>query len=244
MEKEIDKGILSYWTKEQVEEFDEMQRVVIPKKDEMLDIIIKMIPLEKDNIKLLDIGSGLGALTIKALERFTNAEIVCLDGSKEMLINAERRLSEYKNNLKFMEKDINKENRFADIGHSFDTTVSSLALHYLKPSNRESFFKQLFGILNDRGGIIYSTGVESDYPEIKNRYFAIHREFLQNQFRNIKGEEMDLGEMDKQWEEMSKKMGLCSSSVEDNLQILKKTGFSKVECVWKYNHYATFMAYK
>ena len=39
MEKENDKGQLSYWTKEQVEEFDEMQKVVIPKKDEMLDIM-------------------------------------------------------------------------------------------------------------------------------------------------------------------------------------------------------------
>ena len=64
-------------------DFDSGIRRLLPKYDEMLDVLVGCIA--SANNRILELGCGTGELTLKILERYPSATIVAIDYSPRML---------------------------------------------------------------------------------------------------------------------------------------------------------------
>jgi len=64
-------------------DFDTGIRRLLPKYDEMLDVLADCIA--NTNHRILELGCGTGELTLKVLQRYPSAEIVAVDYSPRML---------------------------------------------------------------------------------------------------------------------------------------------------------------
>jgi len=81
-----------YWKDEQVTGYERKQRLLVPRKDEILDTIIDFIPFDEDDeLRVIDVGAGQGHLSERILRRFKQAHVVLFDCSAEMLAVAKKR---------------------------------------------------------------------------------------------------------------------------------------------------------
>ncbi len=233
------------WTNEEVSQYDMMQSIFIPKKDEMLDVIVSMIPFSETRaFKVMEIGVGLGALTERMLKRFPEADFLCLDGSDEMISNARVRLAGSDKKIKFLKINFNNSGWLENINNKFDLICSSLTLHYLATRRRENFFKEAFGLLKKNGMLIYSSGVTANSPSVQKIYFKIHKEYLKTKILKVMGKKFSDEDLDREFKKREAMLGINLITCEKHLDYLRRAKFSKTEFIWKHEHYAIFMGVK
>ena len=233
------------WSNEEVTQYDMMQSIVIPKKDEMLEIITSMIPFNENKaLKVMEIGVGLGALTERVFNRFPESDFLGIDGSAQMISNAQERLKKFDGKIKIIERNFNKPLWLNGVNDKFDLVCSSLTLHYLSNKRRKEFFKEIFKVLKKKGSFIYSCAVKANSPSIQKIFVKIHRKYLRDQILKVMGKEFSDEDLDRVFKKRRDKMGINPATTVEHLDLLKKAGFSKVEFIWKHRHYAIFMGVK
>jgi len=140
-------------SREYVQEWAERQDSSEPHREQAFGVIAATIPFEKDaRIKLLDIGSGYGALTLYLLSQFRNGQAVCHDGSAEMLALGRERLAEFSGRVKFIESDLSQPGWSKKLEGSFDAVVSSIAIHNVREHETiRSIYAESFDLINPGG---------------------------------------------------------------------------------------------
>lgn len=96
---------------------------LIPRQEteELVDLIVKRHRGEKD-LRVLDVGTGSGAIAIALSRHLEFPEITAIDVSREALDVATRNASELHARIKFIEADIFE---YQPAPHSFDIIVSN-----------------------------------------------------------------------------------------------------------------------
>jgi SAM-dependent methyltransferase len=140
-------------SRDYVLEWAERQDSSEPHREQAFGVIATTIPFEKDaRIKILDIGSGYGALTLYLLSHFRNGQAVCHDGSAEMLALARERLAKFKGRVKFKQSDLSKLGWSKKLGGPFDAVVSSIAIHNVREhATICSIYAESFDLINPGG---------------------------------------------------------------------------------------------
>jgi len=142
------------WTSgEYVKEWAERQDANKPHRDAAFAVIAGTIPFAmQERIKILDIGSGYGALTRYLLTHFPNAQAVCHDGSAEMLALGREHLSAFKRRVKFVQSDLSKPGWGKKFTGPFDSVVSSIAIHNVREHETiRSIYAESFGLIGAGG---------------------------------------------------------------------------------------------
>ncbi|OGL40975.1 MAG: hypothetical protein A3C43_07690 [Candidatus Schekmanbacteria bacterium RIFCSPHIGHO2_02_FULL_38_11] len=233
------------WKGKEVSQYDTMQNIVIPKKDEMLDVIVSMIPFKSDKpLKIMEIGSGLGALTQRLLGKYPKAGFLCLDGSEEMIRNGGERLRNFQERIRFQLINFNNPKWINGIEGKLDLVCSSLTLHYLATRRRKEFFKEVSGILKKNGMLIYSCAVRANSPFVQKIFVKVHRQYLLDKIFEVMGMRLTDKELDEKFKKRRDKMGINPMTPENHLEYMRKAKFSKAEFIWKHRHYAIFMGVK
>lgn len=96
--------------------------------------------------RIIDIGCGTGMSTFPLEERFTDAEIIGVDASEEML----KKAREGSNKIKWYQRDCSK--KLNDLG-KFDLIFSNAFLQWIH--NQEEFLAHISTILNEKGAIAF-----------------------------------------------------------------------------------------
>ncbi|HUR70928.1 MAG TPA: class I SAM-dependent methyltransferase [Candidatus Limnocylindrales bacterium] len=124
-----------------------------PHRDQAFGVIAATMPFDRDApIKILDIGSGYGALTFYLLSQFPNAQAVCHDGSAEMLALGRERLAKFKDRVKFIQSDLSEPGWSKKLEGPFDAVVSSIAIHNVREhATIRSIYGESFELLNPGG---------------------------------------------------------------------------------------------
>jgi trans-aconitate methyltransferase len=81
------------------------------------------------NERVLDLGCGDGALTLRIAERLPDGSVLGIDASQGMIDAA---APKFRNNLRFLLRDIND----LDFDGQFDVVFSNAALHWVKDHRR------------------------------------------------------------------------------------------------------------
>ena len=172
--------------------------------------------------QLLDIGCGAGNYSLKMLSKLPNLECTLVDLSDPMLDKAYERVSEQTNkNVHVVKGDIRevplKQNHF-------DIILAGAVLHHLRDDQDwETTFKKIYGILKPGGCFMISDLITQD-TEILNDYtWERYGDYLEE----LGGEDYRKKVLDYVDKEDSPR------SMNYQLDLMKKLGFSKVEILHK-----------
>ncbi len=171
---------------------------------------------------LLDIGCGAGNYSLMMLSKLPNLNCTLVDLSKPMLDKALERVSQKTTkNVEILQGDIRdvllKENHF-------DIILAGAVLHHLRDDNDwETTFRKLYKLLKPGGCLMISDLITQD-TELLNEYtWERYGDYLQE----IGGKEYRSKVLDYVEKEDSPR------SMNYQLDLMKKVGFSKVEILHK-----------
>ncbi|MBM4260497.1 MAG: class I SAM-dependent methyltransferase [Deltaproteobacteria bacterium] len=124
-----------------------------PHRDAAFDVLAKTLPFAKSaRIKILDIGTGYGALAGYLLRHFKNGQAVCQDGSAEMLALAREHLVPFEARVKFVRSDLSGPGWSKKLKAPFDAVVSSIAIHNVRAHGTiQRIYADSFALLKPGG---------------------------------------------------------------------------------------------
>lgn len=207
----------------EAEAFDKQVQKNIPCYNEMLTALINAIPNNKNSPKILDLGCGTGNITQKALNRFPEAEVTCLDLSENMIEIAKDKLSSYEN-IEYIVGDFTQ----MELNTKYDVVLSSLALHHIpNDEEKEAMYKDIYETL-EKDGVFYNADVikaNSNYNEELNNKIAI-QEMKEN------------GVTDEEIAEHKGKRDAndIPTTLIKHIKMLENVGFKEIDVIWK--HYS------
>ena len=125
-----------------------------PERAEQITTLVGLIQRSvEESIEVLDLGAGYGIVTREILAAYPNAQVVCLDGSAEMLKHGKTRLADWENQLSFIVASFDTPNWLAPLpaNRQFDAVVSSRAIHHVVDDRKQALYKEIFQLLKPGG---------------------------------------------------------------------------------------------
>ena len=125
-----------------------------PERAEQITALVGLIQRRAEEpIEVLDLGAGYGIVTHEILTAYPNAQVVCLDGSAEMLKHGKARLADWKHQLSFIVASFDSPNWLATLpaNRQFDAVVSSRAIHHVVDDRKQALYKEIFQLLKPGG---------------------------------------------------------------------------------------------
>ena len=209
-------------------EYDAHVRKVIPRYEEMLDVLISCIGLDgRHKMRAIDLGCGTGAVSQRLLDAFPETELTCLDMTEEMMDVAKERLSDH-GNVRYVLSDLYHH----EFDGPYDVVISSLALHHIVTDrDKKMIYGKIFEALVP-GGSFYNAdlvlGSDQDFQEL---YMKRWKEYM---YQNFPREEVDNEQIPRYEREDS------PAKLIDHLRWLNEVGFSGVDVVWKYYNFVVY----
>lgn len=211
-------------------------RGAIPLADVQIEIIIKLI--EASSLKIntfLDIGSGDGILAAAILNRYPVAKGVLLDFSGPMIEAAENKLINYRDQLVFVNADLDDKNwinSFEEINETFSVIVSGFTIHHQPDYRKKEIYSEIYKLL-EPGGIFLNLDHVSSQTEWLEVIFENY--FVDSQYEfNIKQNTPKSREkILEQFFSRADKEANILAQVEDQCKWLRDIGYKDVDCYFK-----------
>jgi len=230
----------SNWNKaEYSQKYLDEADIYIPERENLLRILTsfyrKFIMSDKKKKRIVDVGCGNGILSKALYNQNSNLEIVVTDGSKDMLNEAKKELDGMPV-LEFCQISFEEIIQGKFEGELFDFIVSSFAIHHLLFSQKKKLFKKIFELMNLNANFINIDVVESNYENYNNWYYDLWKEGIINRQKSLNINKS----FEQVPEEARKKPENHYDTLEAQLDALKETGFSVVECYYKCGVFAIY----
>lgn len=218
--------------------------------------LVASLPFEPGTvIRVLDIGTGNGALSLDILNAYPEARLVCHDFSKTMLERARERLGEHLGRITFVQSDLRDPAWVNVIEGTFDAVVSSIAIHNVAESNQgtperiREIYAEIFRLVKPGGCFLNYDITAAPGPMTAKIY---HKEYLASgQSRPIAdtGIVRNLESPGRESNEHSHRIGgqreySYVRNVLDQLDWLRQAGFDEVDCFLKDNRNAIFGGFR
>lgn len=207
--------------------FDKLFFKVVPYYNEMMRVVVDAAPfMRTDRLKMIDLGCGTGNLGRKMAAAYPNARITCIDMAQNMLKMAKTKLGG-KRNVSFWLGDI----RDFDYSGKYDMILSSLVLHHIEKKDKPEFYLKLFHALRN-GGVFYSIDIFlSPSSHLQKLYIDKWKLFMRTN-----------GLPSKKVNEMIARHYREDRPVvfEDELSIMRKAGFRRIDVIFKRYNFAVY----
>lgn len=212
------------------EEYDNNRRRFIPCFDDFYKNTTELIVSKMENPKrIIDLGAGTGLLTYFWYRQFPNAEYVLVDIADEMLNVARKRFYGIEN-ISYLAENYNQ--KLPD--DFFDVVISALSIHHLEDENKFKLFTRIYDSLPSGGVFVNYDQFCAGQSEL-NSWFDTYWE---SQILKSGLTENDIT----LWRERRKLDKECS--VEKEVEMLKKSHFNVVKCVYSYHKFSVILAIK
>jgi len=189
--------------------------------------------MEDNPIKFLELGCGDGRITQELLSINKSLEGTLIDGSKEMIENAKKRLKLYPNlnyiQITFQElikSDLNK----------FDFIVSSLAIHHLSFDQKKTLFEYIYDNLNDNGFFLNIDVVKAPFLDLEEWYLLLWKEWITEKDSENDGNESFIHIPEK----YKNNPDNHPDTLKKQLNSLESIGFKNVDCYYKYGIFSVY----
>ena len=176
-----------------------------------------------DAREVLDLGAGTGLLSTFVRQWYPAAHIHLMDVSEPMIERARTRLAG-DNNVTFEVADYNT----APLGSNYDSIVSALSIHHLDDDAKRALFAKIFAALRPGGTFVNAEQVAGPTAEIDTRYKQLWLE----QVREAGATAGQIADS------LYRQQDDQCASVEDQLNWMRRAGFSDADCWFKDNRFA------
>lgn len=223
------------FNKEVSEEFDLHVRQSIPLYNEFQKLTIKIAEFFiRNNDIIYDLGCATGEtayLINKKNDENAKKKIklILIDNSKDMLNKAKQKCS-YWNNIEYIKDDI-KNIKFKNT----NLIISLFTLHFLTINDRIDVLKNIYDGLNSGGALILAEKTYAGNSANNDIFTQIYHDFKEENGLTA----FDISEKDK-----SLRSVLIPLSFEENIELLKETGFKRIDIFMKYLNFTGFIAIK
>ena len=215
--------------------FDDMADRSIPYYRENIELIsyfIRKIAHQKSNLDIYDLGSSTANLLLElsSIDELKNANLVGIDSSSAMIEKSTKKAEAYGREIKFICSD------FLDIDiSSADIIIANYTMQFIRPAKRTDAIKKIYDSLKT-GGVFFMSEKVSSINTMLDRYMI-------ERYHQYKiGQGYTMGEITKKREALENI--LVPYTMQENLQMLKDTGFSTTEILLKWINFTTFASIK
>ncbi|HLO47484.1 MAG TPA: class I SAM-dependent methyltransferase [Kamptonema sp.] len=226
-------------------DFDTGMRQLLPRYDEMLDVLIRCI--SNNNQQVLELGCGTGELSLKILRCYPSAEIIAVDYSPRMLQFAKAKIEA----AGFADRWIGIELDFGEwannsldlssflgvtIADKFNACVSSLAIHHLKDEIKFKLFYCIGESLISGGCFWNADPILAESAIAADIYQAVREDWAAQQGTTLSEIRAKIGNSTPHGYSNPDQLATLSA----HLEMLIKAGFDTVVVPWKYYGLAVF----
>ena len=212
--------------------FDDMLSRSVPFYDEVRKLVISLILAEqKEGMNVLDLGSSTAKFLLDLHSKMqVPMKLKGLDNSQAMLDRAEQKCQAFGADV---------ELEFADmLTYEYaneDIIVANYTLQFIRPIQRLELIKKLFDGLNDSGIFIFSEKVVFEDKVLDKQMIDIYYDYKKEQGYS----EYEIAQKREALENV-----LIPFTIKENIQMCKDAGFTKIETVFQWANFVTFIVKK
>ena len=216
--------------------------ILIPKRQEQLAMLVDLLGgLPQGVRRVLDLGSGFGALSQVILTHYPEASITCVDGSTEMLALAQDRLQKEGARVELLLSDLAFPSWREAVRGPFDAVVSGLAIHHLLDTRKQQLYQEVYALLGN-GGLFLNNDAVMSPPALQEWFTSLWYREMQAQEEHLRGVKRSVESIRTELQEHLHVGDHPSymAPLEVQLAWLREAGFTSVDCYWKYLAFAIF----
>ncbi len=212
--------------------FDDMLSRSVPFYNEVSHLIIAYIVAnQKENATLIDLGSSTAKFLLE-LHHKLNAKMHLkgIDNSQAMVDQALQKCKAYGADITLELADMLTYNY-----HNFDFIVANYTLQFIRPIQRIELIKKLHNGLNEEGIFIFSEKVVFEDKKLDKQLIDIYYDY-----KKLQGySEYEIAQKREALENV-----LVPFTIAENIEMCKKAGFKKVDTLFQWANFVTFVAKK
>ena len=212
--------------------FDDMLSRSIPFYDEVRKLVISLILAEqKVGMKVLDLGSSTAKFLLDLhAKKSVDMKLKGLDNSQAMLDRAEQKCQAFGANIELELADM-----LAYDYRNEDIIVANYTLQFIRPMQRLELIRKIYEGLEDDGMFIFSEKVVFEDKVLDKEMIDIYYDYKKEQGYSA----YEIAQKREALENV-----LIPFTIKENMQMCKDAGFTKIETVFQWSNFVTFVAKK
>ena len=212
--------------------FDDMLDRSVPFYKENLNLQIEILKnFLLDNDKVVDLGSSTGTFLIELAKKCNKKlNLIGIDSSKAMIENAKKKAKAFGVDILFLEKDFLTYD-FSDS----NAIIANYTVQFIRPLRREKLIKKIYDSLNENGLFLMSEKLITEHKKLNKIMIDIYYEYKKNKGYS----EYEIAQKREALENV-----LIPYTMQENIEMLKNAGFNNTEVIFRWNNFATFIAFK
>jgi len=212
--------------------FDDMLSRSVPFYDEVRQLIISLIlSREEEGMQVLDLGSSTAKLLLELHSKMqTSMQLRGIDNSQAMLDRARQKTAAFGADIALELADM-----LTYPYQSQDIIIANYTLQFIRPIQRIELVKRLYEGLNSGGIFIFSEKVIFDNAQLDKEMIDIYYQYKKSQGYSA----YEIAQKREALENV-----LVPFSIRENIQMCKEAGFHKIDTLFQWANFTTFVAQK
>lgn len=211
--------------------FDDMIERSVPFYKENLELGVKILSrLLKKDARLCDLGCSSANFLLKFFELRKDVKLSGVDNSKAMIELAKHKAKAFGAEVEFYKQTLDSWEF-----NQNDAFVANYTLQFIRPPKREDLLRKIYMNLDENGVFLMSEKIFYEEPFLAKNIIEIYAEYKQAQGYSL-------------FEIAAKREALENVLVpyteKENLNLLEKVGFKRVQSIFKWANFETFLAFK
>ena len=211
--------------------FDDMLLRSVPFYKENLNLQLDILKnFLKENDKIIDLGSSTGTFLIELSKKTKNLNLTGIDSSDAMIKKSKEKAKAFNSNAKFIKAD------FLDYDLSNSKAITAnYTIQFIRPLKREKLIQKIYNSLENEGIFLMSEKLITSNKKLNKIMIDIYY-----RYKKQKGySEYEIAAKREALENV-----LIPYTMEENTEMLKNAGFKDIDVIFRWNNFATFIAFK
>jgi len=210
--------------------FDDMLNRSVPFYKENLKLQIDILKnfLQKDDL-VIDLGSSTGTFLIE-LTKKVDIKAIGLDNSPAMIKRAKNKAKAFGSSAEFIETDFLEY----DLSNA-KAIVANYTIQFVRPLKREKLIKKIYNSLKKDGIFLMSEKLITENKKLNKIMIDIYYDYKK---------EMGYSEFEIAQKREALENVLIPYTMNENIEMLKNAGFKAIEIIFRWNNFASFIAFK
>lgn len=211
--------------------FDDMVAKSVPFYAQNLKLITQLIThFAPQNAKICDLGCSTASLLLALFEKRKDLQLSGVDNAKAMLDIASNKTRAFGARVDFYEQNLDEFSFFKN-----DVFVATYTMQFIRPPKRQEIIDKIYQNLNDGGIFIMSEKILYEDVKISKKMIEIYENYKQDQGYS----KLEIATKREALENI-----LIPYTQNENINMLKNSGFKIIESVFKWVNFETFVAFK